>query len=163
MSHDSDDELAQELALLAAGEDPVPAHVLQAGIDAFSWRDVDSELAELVFDSLLDSDEATLVRSAPGQRLVSFKIHGRTIDLEVTVAGAEREVMGQLTPAEAATVQIRHSAGQVTVTADGLGRFMAALPAGPVSLRISNAAGQRFIGRKDALRPAAVVTDWVSI
>jgi hypothetical protein len=153
MSHDSDDELAQELRLLAAGEDPVPAHVLQAGIDAFTWRDVDSELAELVFDSLLDSDEATLVRSAPGQRLVSFKTPGLTIDLEVTVAGADRAVMGQLTPAQPATVQIRHSGGQVTVTADGLGRFMsAALPAGPVSLRLITAA-----------TGPAVATDWVSI
>ena len=155
MSHESDDELADELRRLAAARDPVPAHVIQAGIDAFSWRDIDSELAELAFDSSLDTDEATLVRSSPGQRLVTFKTPGLTIDLEVTAAGPRREVMGQLTPAQAATVQIRHRDGQVTVTADELGRFMSsAVPAGPVSLRLTTEGGPP--------RPA-VITDWVAI
>ena len=155
MSHESDDELAGELQRLAAARDPVPARVIQAGIDAFSWRDIDSELAELAFDSLLDTDESTLVRSSPRQRLVSFKTPGLTIDLEVTAAGAQREVMGQITPGQAATVHIRHRGGQLIVTADGLGRFMSAeVPAGPVSLRLAVAAGDP--------RPA-VVTEWVSI
>ena len=165
MSHESDDELADELRRLAAARDPGPAHVIQAGIDAFSWRDIDSELAELAFDSSVDTDEATLVRSSPGQRLVTFKTPGLTIDLEVTAAGPRREVMGQLTPAQAATVQIRHRDGQVTVTADELGRFMSsAVPAGPVSLRLTTQdGGPGFIGRKDALRRPAVITDWVAI
>ena len=58
-------------------------------------------------------------------------------------------------PAQAATVQIRHRDGQVTVTADELGRFMSsAVPAGPVSLRLTTEGGPP--------RPA-VITDWVAI
>ena len=45
-------------------------------MDAFGWRNIDAELAELVFDSLLNTDEASLVRGSPGQRLVSFPSAG---------------------------------------------------------------------------------------
>ena len=150
-----DEALEAELRRLAARDDPVPDLVLRAAMDAFSWRDLDSELAELVFDSLLDADPATLVRSSPGRRLVSFRTPAVSIDLEVTSTGSGREVMGQITPPERASVQIRHREGQVTLDADELGRFMsAALRPGPISLRLVSAA--------DGERPA-VVTDWVSI
>jgi hypothetical protein len=164
-----DEELSEELRRLAAQADPVPPLLVQAAIDAFSWRDIDAELAELVFDSLFDTDEATLVRSSPDRRMVSFKTAELTIDVEVSVevsvevAGAEggraeaggRSVMGQIIPPQRATVEIRHREGGVTIEADELGRFQSGtLRSGPMSLR---------------LRPAgsgeqpAVVTDWVSI
>src|ERR1700722_7045820 len=82
-----DEELAEELRRLAAQADPVPPLLMQAPIDAFSWRDIDAELAELVFDSLFDTDEATLVRSSPDRRMVSFKTAELTIDIEVSGAG----------------------------------------------------------------------------
>ena len=66
-----DDELEHELRQLAASGNPVPPELVQAATEALSWRNVDAELAELVFDSLLNTDEATLVRSWPGRRLVS--------------------------------------------------------------------------------------------
>ena len=150
-----DNSLEQELRRVAARLDPVPPEVVQAAIDAFSWRDIDAELAELVFDSLLEADQATLVRGSPGQRLVSFKTPELTVDVEVTSTPAGREVMGQITPPQRATVEIRHSAGVVSTDADELGRFRSAsLPAGPMSLRLSPAA--------DSPRPA-VVTDWLAI
>jgi hypothetical protein len=149
-----DSELEQELRRAAARLDPVPSEVIQAALDAYSWRDFDAELAELVFDSLLDQDEATLVRGSAGRRLVSFAVPGLTVDVEVTAAGSGRGVMGQLTPPQRATVEIRHGEGIVTVAADELGRFSSvALPAGPVSLRLTLADGDS--------RP--VVTDWLSI
>ena len=72
--HEPDDELEAELRRLAADREPVPAELVQAAVDAFGWRNIDAELAELVYDSLIDTDEASLVRGPPGQRLVSFAV-----------------------------------------------------------------------------------------
>jgi hypothetical protein len=159
MSDHSDDrtleELEKEIRRAAARLDPVPPELIQAATDAFAFRDLDAELAELVFDSLLDADPATLVRGAADHRLVSFKTAGLTIDIEVAGDGSQRQLMGQIVPPGPATVEIRHRDGVSTTEADELGRFSAsALPAGPVSLRLRQAAGQP--------RPA-VVTGWLSI
>ena len=152
---ESDDELEAELRRLAADREPVPAELRQAAVDAFSWRDIDAEIAELVYDSLLDADAASLVRGPADQRLVSFAVGGMTIDLEVTSVGAGRTVMGQIAPPQRATVDIRHPQDTVTVEADDLGRFWSGpLPPGPASLRLrppSEAAGP------------AVVTDWIAL
>jgi hypothetical protein len=150
-----DSTLEQELRLAAARLDPVPPEVTAAAVDAFSWRDLDAELAELVFDSLLEADQATLVRGSAGRRLVSFKTAGLSVDVEVTSAGSGREIMGQITPPQRASVQIRHGAGIARTDADELGRFAAAsLQAGPMSLRVSPAGGGT---------PASVITDWLAI
>ena len=153
--HQPDDELEDELRRLAAGREPVPAELLQAAVEAFGWRDIDAALAELVFDSLVDSDEASLVRGPPGQRLVSFAAGGMTIDVEVTSAGAERAVMGQIAPPQRATVEIRHRREVVTVEADELGRFFSGpLPAGPARLRLRPPPGGTG---------PAIVTDWIAL
>ena len=153
--HDPDDELEAELRRLAADREPVPAQLAQAALDAFGWRDIDAELAELVYDSLIDADEASLVRGPPGQRLVSFAVGGLTIDVEVTSAGSGRSVMGQIAPPQRATVDIRHPRDTVTVETDELGRFESGpLPPGPASLRLRPPPGGEG---------PAIVTDWISL
>lgn len=150
----SDGRLGERLRRLASQREPVPPELVHAAVDAFGWRDVDAELARLVFDSLASTDEAALVRSGPGRRLVTFEAAGLAVDLEVTGSGGERSVMGQIAPPQAAGVDIRRQQGTITVTADELGRFQAGpLPTGPLSLRVRPAAppGQ------------AVVTDWVCL
>jgi hypothetical protein len=152
--HEPDGELEAELRRLAADREPVPAELFQAAVEAFSWRDIDAEIAELVYDSLLDTDEASLVRGPAGQRLVSFAAGGMTIDVEVTSSGPGRAVMGQIAPPQRATVDIRHGRDVVTVEADDLGRFRSGpLPPGPVSLRLRPPPGAG----------AAIVTDWISL
>jgi hypothetical protein len=147
-----DDELTSELRRLAARLDPVPPELLDAAAGAFAWRDIDAELAELVFDSLLDTDEASLVRGAPERRLVSFAGGGLTIDVEVTTAGPERMVMGQMVPPQRGVVDIRRRQETVSIEADELGRFRSGpLPPGPLSLRLRPAGG------------APVVTDWLAL
>jgi hypothetical protein len=137
---DPDDELEAELRRLAAHRDPVPARLRQAAVDAFSWRDIDA---------------ASLVRGPADQRLVSFAAGGVTIDLEVTSAGPERTVMGQIAPPQRATVDIRYPGETVTVEADDLGRFRSGpLPPGPASLRLRPP--------PDAAGPA-VITDWIAL
>ncbi len=152
MPDEPDDELTTELRRLAARLDPVPPELLDAAAGAFAWRDIDAELAELVFDSLLDTDEASLVRGAPERRLVSFAGGGLTIDVEVTTAGPERMVMGQMVPPQRGVVDIRRRQETVSIEADELGRFRSGpLPPGPLSLRLRPAGG------------APVVTDWLAL
>jgi hypothetical protein len=147
-----DDELEEELRRLAARVDPVPPELLRAAAGAFTWRDIDAELAELVFDSLLDADEAALVRGSPDRRLVSFAAGGLTIDVEVTATGPDRTVMGQIVPPRRGQVDLRRPGETVTVDADELGRFRSGpLPPGPLSLRWRTDDG------------APVVTDWLAL
>jgi hypothetical protein len=153
--YEPDDELEAELRRLAADREPVPAELVQAAVDAFGWRDIDAELAELVYDSLVDADEASLVRGPPGQRFVSFAVGGLTIDVEVTSAGAGRTVMGQIAPPQRASVDIRYPRDTVTVEVDELGRFRSGpLPPGPASLRLRPEAGGTG---------PDIVTDWISL
>src|SRR5215472_18630087 len=116
-----DEELTEELRRLAARLDPVPPELLRGAAAAFAWRDIDAELAELVFDSLIDNSEAALVRGSPDQRLVSFAGGGLTIDVEVSGTGAARTVMGQIAPPQRGLVEIRRRQETMTVEADELG------------------------------------------
>ena len=96
------------------------------------------------------------MRGPADQRLVSFAAGGVTIDLEVTSAGPERTVMGQIAPPQRATVDIRHPQETVTVEADDLGRFRSGpLPPGPASLRLRPP--------PDAAGPAVIITDWIAL
>jgi hypothetical protein len=155
--HDEPDDtrLEEELRELAARLEPVPDRLVQAALDAYAWRTVDAELAELAFDSLADQDEAALVRGQQQERLLSFRARGLTIEVEVSAAGPARRLIGQLVPPQRAQVQIRHRAEVVTVATDEFGRFVAdRMPAGPISLRFGPAPGE---GR------GAVVTEWIPI
>lgn len=150
-----DDRLEEELRRLAAIREPVPPGLISAAMDAFGWRDIDAELAGLVYDSLLDSDAAALVRGGHGQRLFSFRAGEVTVDVEVTRSGEDRGLLGQIEPPRAAIVDIRRRRDVITVTADELGRFQSqALSPGPLSLRLRPPAG----GAGPSL-----TTDWVSI
>jgi hypothetical protein len=150
-----DNELEEELRRLAGLLEPVPPGLIQAAQDAFGWRDMDYELAELVSDSLLDSDEASLVRGAQERRLVSFRAREVSIDVEVTHTTAGRSLLGQLTPPQSAVVEIRRRHGAVEVEADELGRFRSGrLPPGPASLRIRSTADSA---------PPPVATDWICL
>jgi hypothetical protein len=152
MPDEPDDQLTDELRRLASRLDPVPPELLDAAAGAFAWRDIDAELAELVFDSLLDTDEASLVRGAPERRLISFTGGGLTIDVEVSSAGPERTVMGQIVPPQRGVVDIRRRQETISIEADDLGRFRSGpLPPGPLSLRLRPVGG------------APVVTDWLAL
>jgi hypothetical protein len=99
--------------------------------------------------------EACTVRGAPEWRQLSFRTSGLTIELEITGAGEDRRLMGQLIPRQPAVVDIRHPAGVISVEADALGRFSAeGVPLGQVSLRC------RLGPETDQ---SSVVTGWITI
>ncbi len=146
--------LLQELRAAARHFDPPPDSVLEAARASLTWRTIDAELAALEFDSAVDL-AATAVRSSEGPRLLTFAAPGLNIEVEVSPIGPRRQLVGQLVPAQAARIDVRHAGGVTTVRADQLGRFGAdAISAGPVSLRC-------HLG--DAPSSPPVVTEWIPL
>ena len=150
--------LLGELGGLLSRLDPVPPELLDRVRRAFCWRTIDAELAELSFDSLVDTDSALSVRGADTAlepRMLGFGavLDGAdfAIEVEVDRSGRHGVLVGQLWPAGASAVDVQSSDGRaVTVPVDGLGRFRVdPVPAGPVRLRVQQ-------GRR------AVQTTWVS-
>lgn len=149
---DDDSALLTELAEAADLADPVPPGVLEAARSSLTWLRVDAEIAELLDDS---GSVPTGVRSERGSRLVSFAAGGFAIDLEVIAAGKARRLIGQMSPASAAEIQLRHAgSGAMTLVAvDHLGRFMAeGVQSGLISLVCTPPAA-----------PAAIATTWIRI
>lgn len=132
-------ELApQDIALLnRIGEvydeiDPTPPEVYAAARAAFAWRDAEAIIAALVEDSSLQPLAG--IRSAAAPRLLTFEADALAVEVEVAVDAERRRLVGQLVPPSAATLEVRHSDGVTTVTADDLGRFTVEVPGGPVSI-----------------------------
>lgn len=144
-----DAEDAAELVRLAARLDPVPRDVLAGAKEAFAWRSVDAELAELVYDSALDEAALAGVRSGGGARQLTFEGPGLTVEVEVALAG---RLVGQLVPPRPGRVEVRHPQRTFAVEADALGRFAADVPSGPVSFSCRLA---------EPFSTGSVETDWV--
>jgi hypothetical protein len=159
--HDDPDEpLIAALRGLVTEVDPVPALVSEAAKAALGWRRLDADLAELLSDSTVDTQQMALTRGAGAPvRSVSFSTGQLTIDIDVQVdADAERRtLLGQLSPPSAVTIEVHRADDDATTTAtsDSLGRFRVAVLAGrPIRLRVLSAASSGA---------AAVETSWISI
>lgn len=148
-----DDQLVDRLREVIEATDPPPRRLVDVAKASLAWRSVDAELAELMSDS--SAEPAAAIRSAgEAPRLLTFTAGDTIVVLEVTREAGAHRVMGQIVAPGAATVEVRHSDGVLSVTTDADGRFRAApVPGGPISVSC------RF---DDGERPA-VVTSWVSI
>ncbi|MBB3674404.1 hypothetical protein [Modestobacter versicolor] len=143
-----DDELVRRLARAVAVHDPVPPELLAFAREAFTWRTVDAELAELVADSRETAGAG--LRGPSDVRLLTFSAGDQQLDLELLVDGATRRLVGELTPAGPAHVVVEHAGGTLTEDADELGRFLVAgVPPGRIRVRCEPAGG------------TAVVTPWL--
>jgi hypothetical protein len=153
---DKDAATEAELRAIFGHLDPVPQLLDDAARDAFAWRTVDAELAELLRDSAEAASEeeaGLLVRGRHGPRQLSFESLQLGLELEVTETGPrERRLAGQLLPPAGATVTVeRPGEDRLTVEADDLGRFVLdGLRAGLVRLHI-------------ALRGAQIAIPWTTI
>jgi hypothetical protein len=129
--------------------DPVPLWLERVAADVFDLRQIDAELAQLVFDSLL---ERTVVRGDQEPRLLTFQAGDVTIEIELSGSGGTRRLVGHFVSGGPAQLELRSLRGTVAVPVDGLGRFAAPLADGPFSLACRWPPGA----------PArVVVTDWV--
>lgn len=122
--------------------DPPPEHVIAHARGVFAWHGIDAELAELVYDS--DTLTATQVRGADAARQVTFRAPGLEIEVEV-LSERSRLIIGQLVPAQDATIELRHGDQVHSTTADGLGRFsFEGVPSGAIKLTVVTASGARI-------------------
>ena len=128
----SDDELLAGLARALHRTDPVPDDVIVGARAAYLARNLDQELAELVFDSASDR-EVVLTRGAP-TRSLSFATGELGIELELH--NDPRRIVGQLVPPQRVAVDLEFEGLVVdAVTTDDLGRFrFDDVPAGAVAI-----------------------------
>lgn len=141
------EEFYEELAGLVAIRDTVPKRVVAAARASFAWRTVDDELAALVYDS---ADEAVALVGVRGGSARQLTFSSTDVTIELEVGAGSKGVVGQLMPAQAAALELRHQDGSVFLLADELGRFdIDRVPDGPVSLRCEPVSGGR------------IATDWV--
>ncbi len=145
-----DDVLLAGLRRIAAQADPPPASLHDTARGAFAWRDVDRQLAELVYDSTEDDMALAGLRSDTAPWLLTFEAE-IIVEVEVVRTGASRRLVGQIVPPQEARIEVRHAGGVSDVAADAIGRFACdGVARGPVSLRCR--VGGRIID-----------TDWVAI
>ena len=137
-----DHTLIDALRSAALRHDPVPASALRVAHGALAWRSVDAELAELLSDSAYEVEQLAGVRSTALPRLVVFEAGDIEVEMEIEEESGDRRLLGQLAPAEVATIIVEQPAGEYhRGTSDALGRFSLPAPAGPFRLRIERAHG----------------------
>jgi hypothetical protein len=143
----SEDELLALVGRALRAAEPVPDHVIAGAKAAWTWRTIDEELAELVFDS---AAELTGVRSEDTARQLTFRAPGVEIEVMV-VDDVSRRIVGQLIPPGAYTVQLVVGDAVVEESTDRLGRFtFETVAPGPVRITVI-----------DAERSHVVSTEWV--
>lgn len=148
MANNTDDRLQGIVASALSITDPVPDSALEAAKAAFTWRTIDSELAELVFDS---SESGLVGVRGEAARQVTFRAPG--VEIEVMVVSDEtRRIVGQLVPPQQATVELHSSAGVREQGSDSLGRFtFDGIVPGPVKLTVQTPQG------------GTVATEWLIV
>lgn len=146
--HITDDELVEAIKAGLELNDPVPTSALEAAKAAFTWRTIDAELAELVYDS---AESGLVGVRGEAARQVTFRSPG--VEIEVMVIDERaRRIVGQLVPPQQATVEVHTSAGVREQGSDSLGRFsFEGIAPGPVKLSVQTADG------------GTVVTEWTII
>lgn|GEM_PF-1900747 len=140
------DLLEEELRRAAAILDPVPPALRQIAVEAFALHDLDAEIAELTFDSVVDALPIRGAEDAP--RMLTFHAGGLTVDVELGAHG----LMGQVLPPQTASVEVLSGpqAGSPLST-DAMGRFTYdEPPTGPFALRLRTGEG-------------TLVTDWLTV
>ncbi|WP_030315533.1 hypothetical protein [Streptomyces sp. NRRL B-3229] len=140
------DLLEEELRQATAILDPVPAALRQIAVEAFALHDLDSRIAELSFDSVVDALPVRGAAAAP--RMLTFHAGEVTVDVELTAQG----LMGQVLPPRPARIEVLSGPQPgAPLTTDDMGRFTCEVPpTGPFALRL----------RTDE---EVIVTDWLTV
>lgn len=91
----NDDELLAALGeALAVADHPQRDLVVANAQDAFSYQRLDEELAQLVYDSLLDTSAAGASRAGSDPRIMVFE--NEAISIEIEIVGDT--IVGQVAP-----------------------------------------------------------------
>ena len=154
LSRLDDDQLRTALREVLAASGPPPNWSRELAKASYDLLAADTELALLTSDSGLAAAESAL-RSGTAPRLTVFDAQDLSVEIQIepgTRTGSWR-LIGQLTPAEPARIQVRQPRAEpFWVDADDLGRFAAdQVRDGPLSLICARA------GRRSA------ATQWIAI
>ena len=142
---DGIDRLEERLRRVATEADPVPDAVLENARAAFTLRDLDAELAELVGDSA--ADDGALTRAADDDvRMLSFAASGVSVELDAVPEPHDGgvNVTGLVSGARDRLSVVRQdSRTEVALGADG--RFAFRAGRGPLRLELTAADGRRVV------------------
>ena len=145
-----DDQLFAALKDALSARRAVPPEFVEAAKNAYTWHNIDAELAQLTYDSTSALEPAALATRADtaGIRELTFSSARLTIELEVSTDA----LLGQVTPPQVATIDIQFRTGPAsTVSSDEVGFFaVSPIPQGLFRLHC-RAAG------------IDVVTGWVTL
>ena len=134
---DRDESLLDELRRVVQQVDPVPESLVATARASLSWRTFDDDLAELLHDSSAEPAMAGMRRRGawPGAepRRRAARARGRGVRHRT-----ERTLTGQISPAGAGEVDVRHGAG---VLDRGVDDGVASAPPGSRRARSASAAG----------------------
>ena len=116
---DDDDVLGARLSEALDEVDAVPADFVDSGSGIFAWRNVDAELAALIYDSEREGVAAARADVA-SLRALTFA----TSQVTVEITFMPDVMIGQIAPQCMARVQLQYSGRRITsVVADRLGVF----------------------------------------
>jgi len=152
---DDDDDLMGALQEAFRAERDVPREFIEAGQAAFTWRNIDAELATLTSDSAtgLATAAAAPVRSAEASpRFLTFSSVDLTIELEIGPDG----IIGQIVPPQPGRAEARPASGPVLDTEiDDIGCFVVRpLPGSPFRLHVATDTGHAGI---------SALTTWITL
>ncbi len=144
-----DEELLAALGEAMRARQAVPEWFVETGKNAYAWYDIDTELAQLTYDSLGDRERAAAVRSESASiRALAFTSARLSIELEVG-AGS---LLGRIIPPRAGTLEVHTTAGVTSSPADEIGCFVVEpIPNSPFRLRCRTDDG------------ADVLTGWITL
>jgi hypothetical protein len=145
-----DEQLLAGLREALRAQRAVPPEFAEAGRSAYTWRNIDAELARLTYDSIRDPERTPSMRSETASiRALTFTSAHVIIELEVS----EESLLGQVIPAREGTIEIQTRAGAAaTVPVDKLGWFpIHPIPASPFRLQYHTTDG------------TDVVTGWITL
>ena len=145
-----DEQLLAALRESIRARQAVPDEFVEMGKSAYTWHNIDAELAQLTYDSGTHGERTVAVRSETASiRALTFTSAHLSMELEVN----EDCLLGQIIPPRAGTLEAQTRAGATTSTAvDEIGCFaVEPLPASPFRLRFRTTDG------------IDVVTGWVTL
>jgi hypothetical protein len=129
-----DEQLWEALRESMRARQAVPSWFIETGKNAYAWHNIDSELAQLTYDSRQDAGEPMVMRAETALiRALTFTSAHLSLELEVT----EGSVLGQIIPPRSGTLEIHpHNAESTTTEVDELGCFsVEPIPPSPFRLR----------------------------
>lgn len=128
-----------------------PRHVVRQALDAFAWRNVALAVAELAFDSLVDTDDDLARVRGVGERRLMFLAPDASVD--ISVLNGQR-LVGSVRPTAGGVIELRHTGGTDERRVDENGTFyFERVPHGAVSVKYTP--GDEAAG--------GFVTEWITI